>query len=90
MNTASREVGFNVPSREAIYKRINTIAFGEDWQYDYETFVQQDLKNIQSEQLNQSSPKYVPYPARVNQKHLFKKEESITADGRKRVTFIMD
>ena len=90
MNTAPKEVGFNAPSREAIYKRINTIANGEGWQYDYETFVLQDLNNIPSESQNLSSPKYAPYPARVNQKHLFKKEESITADGRKRVTIIMD
>lgn len=90
MNTASKEAGFNVPSREAIYKRIHSIAFGEDWQYDYETFVQQDLKNINEEQQRQSSPNYVPYPARVPRNHIFKVEESINSVGKKIVTTIMD
>lgn len=35
---------FNAPSREAIYYRINKLAYGENWQYDYETFVKFDLK----------------------------------------------
>lgn len=33
---------FNAPSREAIYKRINKIAYGSDWTYDHETFVAYD------------------------------------------------
>ena len=82
--------GFNAPSREAIYYRINKLAYGKDWQYDYETFVQQDLKNIPAEPYFQSSPRYVPYPARVPQKHLFKVEESIDPDGGKMITVIMD
>ena len=81
---------FNAPSREAIYYRIHKLAYGEDWQYDYETFVQQDLKNIPAEPYYQSSPRYVPYPMRVPRKHLFKMEESIAPDGRKLVTVIMD
>lgn len=82
--------GFNAPSREAIYHRIHKLAYGKDWQYDYETFVQQDLKNIPAEPYFQSSPRYVPYPMRVSKKHLFKMEESIAPDGRKMVTVIMD
>lgn len=35
---------FNPPSREAIYYRINKLAFGEQWEYDYEEFVKFDLK----------------------------------------------
>ena len=35
--------GYNAPSRESIYYRINKLAFGDSWQYDYETFVQYDL-----------------------------------------------
>ena len=35
---------FNAPSREAIYYRINKLAYGNSWQYDYEKFVEQDLK----------------------------------------------
>jgi len=34
--------GFNAPSREAIYKRVMTLAFGSSWKYDYETFVTYD------------------------------------------------
>lgn len=41
--------GFNAPSREAIYTRINKLAFGESWQYDYEDFVDYDAVNRRSE-----------------------------------------
>ena len=37
--------GFNAPSREAIYYRINKLAYGNNWEYDYETFVQHDLSH---------------------------------------------
>lgn len=30
---------FNAPSREAIYKRVMQLSEGEEWTYDYETFV---------------------------------------------------
>ena len=33
---------FNAPSREQIYKMIMTISEGDEWTYDYETFVQAD------------------------------------------------
>lgn len=81
---------FNAPSRAAIYNRIHKLAYGKDWQFDYETFVQQDLKNIPSSQIVQSSSKYIPSPARVPRKHLFKMEESVTGDGRKMITVIQD
>jgi hypothetical protein len=35
--------GFNAPSREAIYYRIHKLAYGDDWQYNYEDFVAWDL-----------------------------------------------
>lgn len=35
---------FNAPSREALYITMHKFAFGDDWEYDYETFVEQDLK----------------------------------------------
>jgi hypothetical protein len=79
---------YSVPAREAIYKKIHKLAYGEDWQYDYETFVQQDLKTISS--VSQSSSRYVPYPARVSQKHYYKMESSIAADGKKKTTVIMN
>ncbi|MBR5465565.1 MAG: redoxin domain-containing protein [Alistipes sp.] len=37
--------GFNAPSREAIYYRIHKLAYGADWQYDYEQFVEWDARN---------------------------------------------
>ena len=37
--------GFNAPSREAIYYRIHKLAYGEDWEYDYEKFVEYDAIN---------------------------------------------
>lgn len=36
---------FNAPSREAIYYRIHKLAYGADWQYDYEDFVKYDAIN---------------------------------------------
>ena len=40
--------GFNAPSRESIYYRINKLAYGADWEYDYETFVEWDARNRKS------------------------------------------
>lgn len=37
--------GFNAPSREAIYYRIHKLAYGADWEYDYEKFVEYDSVN---------------------------------------------
>jgi hypothetical protein len=37
--------GFNAPSREAIYYRIHKLAYGDEWTYDYETFVEYDEIN---------------------------------------------
>lgn len=82
---------FNAPSREAIYNRIHKLAFGKDWVYDYEIFVEWDRKNIEAEKTANIAPaNHVPYPARVNKKPLFKMEESTTPDGKKIVTVIMD
>ena len=85
----SASTGFNAPSREAIYKRIHKLAYGDDWQYDYETFVQWDLKNIQSE--SKTSVQAVPYPARVNErKPFFKMKEIHNNDGREEIRIIMN
>lgn len=40
--------GFNAPSREAIYRRIHYLAYGVDWEYDYEEFVAYDAINRKS------------------------------------------
>ena len=37
--------GFNAPSREAIYYRIHKLAYGAEWEYDYEEFVEWDAIN---------------------------------------------
>lgn len=36
---------FNAPSREAIYYRIHKLAYGDDWEYDYEKFLEYDAIN---------------------------------------------
>ena len=40
--------GYNAPSREAIYYRIHKLAYGADWQYDFEKFVEYDAINRKS------------------------------------------
>lgn len=40
--------GFNAPSREAIFYRIHKLAYGPDWEYDYEEFVEYDVINRKS------------------------------------------
>ena len=41
----SNEGTFNAPSREEIYFRIHKIAYGADWEYDYEAFAAYDAVN---------------------------------------------
>ncbi|MBR3793960.1 MAG: hypothetical protein IKK27_08540 [Alistipes sp.] len=48
--------GFNAPSREAIYYRINKLAYGDEWTYDYETFVEYDAINRTTTTTTQSVP----------------------------------
>ncbi len=48
--------GFNAPSREAIYYRIHKLAYGNEWQYDYEEFVKYDEVNR-----NKATKSGVPY-----------------------------
>jgi hypothetical protein len=42
--------GFNAPSREAIFYRIHKLAYGADWEYNYEDFVKWDEKNRKKEE----------------------------------------
>jgi hypothetical protein len=49
--------GFNAPSREAIYYRIHKLAYGADWEYDYEEFVEWDARNRSTA----SATRGVPY-----------------------------
>ncbi len=39
------EGGFNPISRELIYRRIHKLAYGDGWQFDYETFAAYDARN---------------------------------------------
>lgn len=52
--------GFNAPSREAIYNRIHKLAYGESWQFDYETFVSWDLSRQGRSRSMPSQTKYKP------------------------------
>lgn len=81
---------FNAPSREAIYYRIHKLAYGRDWQYDYETFVQQDLKNIPQAAPVPAPAKCVSSSALVNRHHFFKMEESFSEDGKKIIIIMQD
>lgn len=40
--------GFNAPSREAIWYRMHKLAYGPEWEYDYEEFVMYDAVNRSS------------------------------------------
>lgn len=59
---------FNAPSREAIYYRIHKLAYGPEWQYDYEKFVEWDLNQKKSNvgtrsiplRLEESTPTHPP------------------------------
>ena len=51
------EGDFNAPSRECIYIRIHKLAFGADWQYDYEEFVAYDAVNRRTSPM--TAPSYV-------------------------------
>jgi len=57
MNSLGSSGGFNAPSREAIYNRIHKLAFGRDWVYDFEKFVEYDLINIGQSNTMSISPK---------------------------------
>lgn len=80
---------FNAPSREAIYKRIHKLALGKDWQYDFETFVKYDQKNIAAEIAAEAAPE-VKSTDSIHPKPFLKIEESVSADGKKTVTIIMN
>ena len=81
---------YSVPSREAIYKRIHKLAYGDSWQYDYETFVQQDL-NITSSAPNRAAKTNTrSYTQSQNRKHIFQMTQSQTPDGKIVINVIMN
>lgn len=66
--------GFNAPSREAIYYRIHKLAYGKDWQYDYEKFVEYDAinRNTTSARSIERSVYYKPLHAPIVKHHSWK------------------
>ena len=92
MNNADKVMFYNVPSREAIYNRIHKLAYGYNWTYDYETFVNWDAPNIAADkeyfsahpmQLNVKATKSAKRP-------YFKIKDTVLSDGRKGKMIIMD
>ena len=79
---------FSVPAREAIYKKIHKVAYGEEWQYNFDDFVNWDRHAVPKPTSNSS-----PRPMVLKNNHLkpvFKIEESISADGNKMISVIMN
>lgn len=63
--------GFNAPSREAIYKRVMSAAYGDNWTYDYEAFVQFDMAHLPKKtgtrsEVRQKALEPLPAPIFVN------------------------
>lgn len=63
MNASRDEDVFNAPSREAIYYRIHKLAYGEEWEYDYEKFVEWDAINRGQTRTRSQRSEYVTKPA---------------------------
>lgn len=88
----STDCGFNAPSREAIYYRIHKLAYGKDWPYDYETFVQWDAPNIAADKAYFSArPAQLRTIATKSAKrpHL-EMRDVVHPDGRKGKMIVMD
>ena len=82
---------FNAPSREAIYKRIHRLAFGKDWQFDYETFVENDQINIAAEKAAQAAPMILRPPVpEIHGKPFMKIDKSVAPDGKERISVIVN
>lgn len=85
MNTGGE---YSVPAREAIYKKIHKVAYGEEWQYNFNDFVNWDRHAVPKPTSN-----FSPRPMVLKNNHLkpvFKMEESISADGNKIISVIMN
>ena len=79
---------FSVPAREAIYKKIHKVAFGEDWQYHFDDYVAWDRSAVPKPTTDPVSQAKVLVTNHT--KHLFKIDESTTPEGKKKATFIMN
>ena len=80
---------FNAPSRAAIYRKIHKLAYGRDWQFDYETFVQWDLKNIGLEKRTNQAQVNAYHPHLKHQPFI-KVEKKKTKEGRTEINVIMN
>ena len=80
---------FNAPSRAAIYRKIHKLAYGRDWQFDYEDFVQWDLKNIGLEKRSVKSNTNTYHP-HLNHKPFMKVEKRKIEGGRTEINVIMN
>lgn len=87
MNTGGE---YSVPAREAIYKKIHKVAYGEDWQYNFDDFVTWDRNAIPPATRAKLSPLKSNTIGTHHPRPFFRMEESIAPDGGKRVTFIMN
>ena len=67
MNTNVGE--FNAPSREAIYYRIHKLSYGENWEYDYEKFVEWDTINRTTETRSMEVPYFFETSTEFEQTH---------------------
>ena len=86
MNTGTE---FNAPSRAAIYNRVHKLAYGNDWQFDYEEFVRWDQKNIGLEKrtIKSNSKSHHPH---LNHEPFIKVEKKKKQDGRTEINVIMN
>lgn len=81
---------FNAPSREAIYNRIHKLALGKDWQYDYESFVAYDQKNIDAEKAAFLSPApALPIVDGSSRRPFLQVERSVTPEGKNKMSVFL-
>jgi len=92
MNNAGKVMFYNVPSREAIYNRIHKLAYGYDWEYDYEAFVSWDAPNIAADkEFFSTHPAQVRKSAvRSTKKPYLVIKDTVLPDGKKGKMIIMD
>ena len=91
MNNDSFEVGYNAPSREAIYNRIHKLAYGYNWQYDYEEFVKYDAPNIEADiQFNKTNSKSKLYSRPTSHKTNIEIKKNTTSEGKGHIIIVME
>jgi hypothetical protein len=62
---------FNAPSREAIYYRIHKLAYGREWEYDFEAFAEYDAIN------RAIAPEEEPHASPARQKSIRRAERCL-------------